>query len=238
MVWHGTAPTVNQPIDSLPNELAGDLLSDGGGTVYARFFYSGSDVVGAYNALQPMLNSPYLQGLAPLQNYTSMAQAVRANADPSEQMWSRTFVANAFLLPQQGVLNNVSRLIGASQPPMALWMTYGGAVRTGTTGSVPGGMRAAMYEVLFGDRWYDPAQDETRMTDLTVNYLPVLYGYGTASYNNEYTTWGNKYNVLDDWKTRFFNNYDSLLHVKQKYDPCNAFTVKFGIGSDLPTATC
>ncbi len=46
------------------------------------------------------------------------------------------------------------------------------------------------------------------------------------------------YNTFEDWKTRFYENYDTVLATKMKYDPCNTFTVRYGIGSDLPTGTC
>ncbi|GIM11843.1 hypothetical protein Vretimale_15301 [Volvox reticuliferus] len=223
--------------NSMPNELSGMLLVEND-VVYIRFFYTGGDYVGAFNALQPLLNSPYRRSVDPIVNYTSILDVVRHLQPDSSELFSRSFLANAFVPPQQAMLNDLSLIIGETQPPMLLWFMFGGAVRSGSVGSVPAGMRSAMYEALFSDKWFDPSEDELRMEYVSTTYLPTLYNFGNSSCNNEYTTWGNLYNVLGDWKTRFFGDYSSLLRTKKKYDPCNYFTVKLGVASDLPSATC
>ncbi|GLI66351.1 hypothetical protein VaNZ11_010134 [Volvox africanus] len=223
--------------NSMPDELSGMLVFDND-VVFIRFFYTGGDYVGAFNALQPLLNSPYRRSVDPIVNYTSILDVVRHLQPDASELFSRSFFANAFLAPQPSMLNNLSRMIGETKPPMLLWLTFGAAVRSGSVGSVPAGMRSAMYEVLFKDTWFDPSEDELRMEYVSTTYLPALYSFGDSSYNNEYTTWSNLYNVLGDWKKRFFGDYDRLLRAKQKYDPCNYFTVKYGVASDLPSATC
>lgn len=222
--------------NSLPSELSGTILVEAG-IVYIKYFYVGEDYVGAFNALQTILNSPYYLDVSPITNYTSVLDVVVDNHPPAEELWARTFITNAFVPARQEILNNASRLIGATMPPMQLWLAYGGAVRNGTTGTVPFGMRTAMYEVLFSEQWHDASLDEERMAGVD-GYLSTLYAFGTSSCNNEYTTWGNKYNALNDWKTRFFSDYNALMRAKLKYDPCNRFTVRYGIGSDLPTGVC
>ncbi|GIL63152.1 hypothetical protein Vafri_17269 [Volvox africanus] len=90
--------------------------------------------------------------------------------------------------------------------------------------------------VLFGAQWFDPHEDRDRVAGMEP-YLSGLYSLAPTSYSNEFTSWGT-YNNVSDWKTRFFSNYDSLLAVKKKYDPCNLMTAKFAVGSDQPTAIC
>ena len=34
------------------------------------------------------------------------------------------------------------------------------------------------------------------------------------------------------------DKYEDLLAIKQKYDPCNFFSVKKGVASDEPINTC
>ncbi|GLI63111.1 hypothetical protein VaNZ11_006016 [Volvox africanus] len=223
--------------DSMPRELAGNINVDGG-IVSIKFFYSGLNFNSAFRALQPLLTSNYALHVEPAANYTDMYQAVEANTPPVSDIWARKFITNGFVpAGDPWVLDALATLIVKEKPRMRLRFVFGGAVAEGTIGTVPSGMRTAMYEAVFDQVWFDPAEDQERMQYVS-RFLPDLYDFAVASYSNEFTSWSTLFNVPGDWKIRFFSNYDWLLEVKDKYDPCNLFTAKYGVGSDLPQATC
>ncbi|GFR43438.1 hypothetical protein Agub_g4520 [Astrephomene gubernaculifera] len=221
--------------NSLPLELAGNIHITGS-TMLLNLIYTGKDSNAVQASLGSLFRSPFITGVE-VNNYTDVYQLALNSYPPSSEIWQRKFIVNGFVPPQQPLLDGVADIIITTKPDMWLWFVYGGAVRKGTVGSVPPGMRDAMYQILIGTQWNDPNEDEQYMAALEM-FVPSLYGTVPYSYNNEYTSWGDKYGVVRDWKTRFFANYDSLLSVKDKYDPCNFFTVQYGVASDLPKATC
>lgn len=222
--------------NDMPRELAGNINLDSG---YAtvKFIYFGTDYTGVAAKLQTLLESPYMLKVDEPRYFDVMSSLADNMYPPDSSIWSRSFITNGFIQQDPVVLNQMATVVAEANPYMWMWFVFGGAVpEHAGTGSVPAGMRTAMYEVLFGSQWINPHEDEDRVSSIEP-YLPVMYGIAETSYSNEYTTWGT-YNQLADWKTRFFSDYDALLAVKKKYDPCNLMTATYAVGSDEPVATC
>lgn len=104
--------------------------------------------------------------------------------------------------------------------------------------AVGGGFRRALFEIGPNEAWVDPAYD-SYFNSLSASLSKDLYNLSNASYVNEWSTIPNEYNDFPDWKTRFWGgNYDRLLEIKMRYDPCNFLVVPKGIASDEPINTC
>ncbi|EFJ53169.1 hypothetical protein VOLCADRAFT_102791 [Volvox carteri f. nagariensis] len=222
--------------NEMPRQLSGTINLDSG-RARVKFVYTGTDYDDLSAKLAPLLASPFRSAVAEPQFFSNLAE-MALNMYPAEtEIWGRKYITSGFLPPDQDTLDSVASVIATTNPYMWLWFVFGGAVpEKAGIGSVPDGMRYAMYEVLFGTHWFNPNDDRLRVESLEP-YLPLLYGISPTSYSNEFTSWGS-YNDIQDWKTRFFSNYSNLLAVKKKYDPCNLITATYAVGSDEPVAIC
>lgn len=113
---------------------------------------------------------------------------------------------------------------------------WGKATQNKTGGVFTKAARATLAEVWVAQKWMEPIDDPgliSQVEDVASQLRPMC----PATYVNEYATFGKKLNFAD-WKTRFYADYDQLLRVKKRYDPCNLYTVEYGSGYDKPTATC
>ncbi|GIL88580.1 hypothetical protein Vretimale_15300 [Volvox reticuliferus] len=222
--------------DEMPRELAGNINYEFG-SVKVKFVYTGTDYEGTFRKLQSLLESPFTRHVTDPEVFSNMYEVALNLYPPVTDIWARKYITSGFLPQDQDVLDTISSVIVENNPYMWMWFVFGGAVpEHAGIGSVPTGMRNAMYEVLFGSQWFDPHEDRDRVESMEP-YLSGLYALAPTSYSNEFTSWG-AYNNVSDWKTRFFSDYDKLLTVKKKYDPCNLMTAKFAVGSDQPTAVC
>lgn len=226
---------------SLPLGLAGYFSTSqtGEGTHIAtiEWVYSGDEPSELEPAIEPVLTSPFVMpGTVSINYFESLAGYSEA-AYSQAGLYYRKFVFNSLLPPVQEVLDAAtSALLAYPSLPTWIWYTYGGAAATGTAGHVPPGMRDGMIQINTAATWLNPEDDKDTIAGISAA-LPLFYSLGESSYSNEYTSWGG-YNAPANWKARFFSNYTQLVAVKKKYDPCNLYNVQYGVGWDLPKATC
>ncbi|KAG2423819.1 hypothetical protein HXX76_014979 [Chlamydomonas incerta] len=113
---------------------------------------------------------------------------------------------------------------------------YGSGSYAGKAPHVARGMRTAMMEIAHENVWMKQADDMDR-APISNMVKELMEPLGNSSYQNHCSSWAS-YNVYDDYKTRFYQNWEGLTAVKKKYDPCNLYVVQYGPGWDLPKATC
>ncbi|KAG2441247.1 hypothetical protein HYH02_010090 [Chlamydomonas schloesseri] len=138
------------------------------------------------------------------------------------------------MLYSEDFKSRLSGLDGAFQ----FWAQYryGPGSAAGKAPHVARGMRTAMMEIAHENVWMKQADDMDR-APLSNQVKELMEPLGNSSYQNHCSSWAS-YNVYEDYKTRFYQNWEGLTAVKKKYDPCNLYVVQYGPGWDLPKATC
>lgn len=165
--------------------------------------------------------------------------------------YRRQFIGNVFM-DSQALSRNSDRLTDYLMDSMLttcapggrreLFVYYnnvlGGNVPTADGANetaVSPGFRNAIFEVGPNAYWKDPKLDRANV-EASAALARGLYMLSDSSYLNEWTS-ARGDNVMSDWRKRFWGddeNYDKLLRVKHKVDPCNMFWVPHGVGSDEP----
>jgi len=113
--------------------------------------------------------------------------------------------------------------------------TYGEAASVNLNNAVGSGLRRSTgFELVIGSKQHPG--DGFWSNGKTLNSAGIdLYPFFKSTYVNEWGS-GRHYNHIPDWQKRFWGSekYARLLHVKQKYDPCNMLGVYNGVGYDEP----
>lgn len=197
----------------------------------------------AMDYIKPFYSQPsFFKQSYKVENYSSLLQyaiSIYGDAGETGEIWQRKMISNVMLPLDQDVLDQTVRVIIEEQftAPFKLLMIHGGVSLNGSVGSSSLGLRKTFGEQAFGNQWNPIPKDFENMKNIS-DIMGRLKAFVNSSYVNEYTTYYDQYNVLPDWRTRFYDNYTNLLRVKSIYDPCNLYVVEYGVGSDQPVATC
>jgi Berberine and berberine like len=166
----------------------------------------------------------------------STADTSCATTAGATNIWKRKIVSN-ILVPDQDTLSRLATTAYTIPSPMMFAGYWGGKIKEGKAGVYNQAMRDALVEVWLAHEWHEPEDDVSNILTVQAAFEQFNNSLTPHSYINELGSWG-KYCRFNDWKTRLFPNYKQLMQVKKSYDPCNLYTVPFGVGSDAPTATC